>query len=82
MLWWGVNLLLEIYVRQMRYGLVYGGVAGALGLMVWMAFSAMIVFFGAAWNAESAALHDSVVVQFEIHRTSFGTRPVRLAMHA
>jgi membrane protein len=58
-LWWGVNLLLGIYVRQMRYGPVYGGVAGAIGLMVWMEFSAMIVFFGAAWNAESAALHDS-----------------------
>jgi len=58
-LWWGANLLLGIYVRQMRYGPVYGGVAGAIGLMVWMEFSAMIVFFGAAWNAESAALHDS-----------------------
>jgi uncharacterized BrkB/YihY/UPF0761 family membrane protein len=26
----------------------------AIGLMVWMEFSAMIVFVGAAWNAESA----------------------------
>ena len=58
-LWWGVNLLLGIYVRQMQYGPVYGGVAGAIGLMVWMEFSAMLVFLGAAWNAESAALHDS-----------------------
>jgi membrane protein len=58
-LWWGVNLLLGIYVRQLQYGPVYGGVAGAIGLMVWMEFSAMIVFLGAAWNAESAALHDS-----------------------
>jgi membrane protein len=58
-LWWGVNLLLGIYVRQIQYGPVYGGVAGAIGLMVWMEFSAMIVFLGAAWNAESAALHDS-----------------------
>jgi len=28
--------------------------AAAIGLMVWMEFSAMIVFLGAAWNAESA----------------------------
>src|SRR5581483_10095755 len=58
-LWWGVNLLFGIYVRQMRYGPVYGGLAAAIGLMVWMEFSAMIVFLGAAWNAERAALHDS-----------------------
>jgi len=58
-LWWCANLLLGIYVRRMRYGPVYGGVAGAIGLMVWMEFSAMIVFFGAAWNAERAASHDS-----------------------
>jgi membrane protein len=58
-LWWGVNLLLGIYVRQIEYGPVYGGVAGAIGLMVWMEFSAMIVFLGAAWNAEGAVLHDS-----------------------
>ena len=37
----------------MRYGIVYGGVAAAIGLMVWMEFSAMIVFLGAAWNAEN-----------------------------
>jgi membrane protein len=54
-LWWGVNLLFGIYVRKMPYGLVYRGVAAAIGLMVWMEFSAMIAFLGAAWNAESAA---------------------------
>jgi membrane protein len=58
-LWWGTNLLFGIYVRHMEYGPVYGGLAAAIGLMVWMEFSAMIVFFGAAWNAERAALHDS-----------------------
>jgi len=26
-----------------------------IGLMMWMELSAMIVFLGAAWNAESAA---------------------------
>jgi membrane protein len=58
-LWWGANLLFGIYVRQMQYGPVYGGLAAAIGVMVWMEFSAMIVFLGAAWNAESAALHNS-----------------------
>jgi membrane protein len=54
-LWWFVNLLFGIYVRKMHYGPVYGGLAAAIGLMVWMEYSAMIVFIGAAWNAESAA---------------------------
>jgi len=53
-LWWSINLLFGIYVRHMKYGPVYGGLAAAIGLMVWMEFSAMIVFVGAAWNAESA----------------------------
>jgi membrane protein len=55
-LWWGVNLLFGIYVRKMNYGLVFGGLAAAIGLMAWMEVSAMIVFLGAAWNAESVVL--------------------------
>lgn len=51
--WWGVNLLFGIYVRKMMYGFVFGGLAATIGLMVWMELSAMIVFLGAAWNAES-----------------------------
>src|ERR1051326_2734147 len=43
--WWGVNLLFGVYVRQIQYGPVYGGLAAAIGLMVWMEISAMIVFF-------------------------------------
>jgi len=58
--WWIVNLLFGVYVRKIRYGLVYGGVAATIGLMVWMEFSAMIVFLGAAWNAESTARSDVV----------------------
>jgi membrane protein len=53
-LWSFVNVLFEIYVRRMQYGPVYGGLAAAIGLMVWMELSAMIVFLGAAWNAEGA----------------------------
>jgi len=53
-LWWVVNLLFGAYVRKMHYGPIYGDIAAVFGLMVWMEFSAMIVFLGAAWNAESA----------------------------
>jgi membrane protein len=59
-LWWGVNLLFGIYVRRTNYGLVFGGLAAAIGLMVWMEISAMIVFLGAAWNAESAARPEGI----------------------
>jgi len=54
-LWWGVNALFGIYVRKIQFGPVYGGLAAAIGLMAWMEISAMLVFIGAAWNAESAA---------------------------
>ncbi len=54
-LWWVLNLTFGIYVRKTQYGPVYGGLAAAIGLMVWMEFSAMLVFLGAAWNAENAA---------------------------
>lgn len=52
-LWWLVNLLFGIYVRKMQYGVVYGGLAAAIGLMLWMELCATIVFLGAAWNAEN-----------------------------
>jgi len=55
-IWWGVNLLFGIYVRQIQYGPVYGGLAAAIGLMMWMELSTLIVFLGAAWNAESTGL--------------------------
>lgn len=55
-LWWAVNLLFGTYVRKMNYGPVYGGLAAVFGLMIWMEFSAMIVFLGAAWNAENSQL--------------------------
>lgn len=54
-LWWGLNLAFGVYVRKTQYGPIYGGLAAAIGLMVWMEFSAMLIFLGAAWNAESAA---------------------------
>lgn len=52
LLWWAANAAFGFYVRHMRYGVVYGGLAAAIGLLVWMQLTAMIVFFGAAFNAE------------------------------
>jgi len=54
MLLWAVSLAFGVYVHRIQYGPVYGGLAAAIGLMVWMEFSAMVVFLGVAWNAESA----------------------------
>lgn len=59
MLWWMVNFLFGVYVKKMPYTVVYGGMAAIIGLMVWMELSAMIVFIGAAWNAETAAKRQS-----------------------
>jgi membrane protein len=53
-LWWLVNVLFGIYVRRVPYSVVYGGLAAVIGLMIWMQLSAVIVFLGAAWNAELA----------------------------
>ena len=57
-LWWGLTLIFGVYVRKMEFGLVYGALAAVIGLMVWMEFCAMIVFLGAAWNAESSPAGD------------------------
>src|SRR5277367_592322 len=53
-LWWLTNVLFGFYVRRVPYSIVYGGLAAVIGLMVWMQLSAIIVFLGAAWNAELA----------------------------
>jgi membrane protein len=53
-LWWLVDVLFGVYVRRVPYSVVYGGLAAVIGLMVWMQLSAIIIFLGAAWNAELA----------------------------
>jgi len=53
LLWWGVNALLGFYVRRVHYGAMYGGLAAVIGLLVWMYISAIVVFVGAAWNAQA-----------------------------
>lgn len=54
LLWWLVDVLFAFYVRRVPYSIVYGGLAAVIGLLVWMQLSAIIIFLGAAWNAELA----------------------------
>ena len=58
-LWWGANVLFGFYVRKTEYGPVYGVLAGVIGLLLWMELSVMLVFVGAAWNAESVCVPSS-----------------------
>jgi membrane protein len=55
LLWWLVDVLFGFYVRKVPYSIVYGGLAAVIGLLIWMQLSAVIIFLGAAWNAELAA---------------------------
>jgi membrane protein len=52
LLWWLVDVLFGYYVRKVPYSVVYGGLAAVIGLLIWMQLSAIVVFLGAAWNAE------------------------------
>ena len=52
---WLVNTGFGFYVRHVPYSIIYGGLAAAIGLMVWMYLCIVIVFIGAAFNAERAA---------------------------
>jgi len=54
LLWWLVDVLFGYYVRKVPYSIVYGGLAAVIGLLIWMQLSAVVVFLGAAWNAELA----------------------------
>lgn len=54
LLWWIVDVLFGAYVRRVPYSLVYGGLAAVIGLIIWMQLSAVIIFLGAALNAELA----------------------------
>lgn len=60
LLWWLVNVLFGVYVRRVPYSIVYGGLAAVIGLMIWMQLSAVIIFLGAAWNAELAESRQAV----------------------
>jgi membrane protein len=51
-LWWAVDIIFGWYVRLMPYTTVYRGLASAIGLLLWMFFTALVVLLGAAYNAE------------------------------
>jgi membrane protein len=56
-LWWSVDVLFGLYVRMMPYTTVYRGLAAAIGLLLWMFITALIVLIGAAYNAEYREAH-------------------------
>ena len=51
-LWWAVDISFGFYMRKMPYDFVYRGLAAAIGLLLWMFLTAVVVFIGAAYNAE------------------------------
>jgi membrane protein len=54
LLWWAADVGFGFYVRRVPYNVVYGGLAAVIGLLIWMQLSTVIIFLGAAWNAELA----------------------------
>lgn len=52
-IWVIANVLFGAYMSRTPYGPVYGGLAAIIGLLVWLQLSTMVVFVGAAFNAET-----------------------------
>jgi membrane protein len=50
---WAVDISLGTYFRFVPYSVVYGSLAAAIGLLIWMYLSAIVVLLGAAYNMES-----------------------------
>jgi len=50
-LWWLVSWVFGAYMRHVPYDVVYGGLATAIGLMIWMNLTALIILLGSAYNA-------------------------------
>ncbi|HSC77760.1 MAG TPA: YihY/virulence factor BrkB family protein [Candidatus Acidoferrales bacterium] len=56
-LWWIVTTAFGFYVTRVAiYDEVYGGFGAAIGLLVWMYLSAVVILIGAQFNAEMASL--------------------------
>ena len=53
-LWWFVSWAFGVYMRSVRYRAIYGGLEVAIGLMIWMELTAIVILIGAAYNAECA----------------------------
>ena len=62
--WWVTDLSFGWYVRRMPYDVIYRGLASAIGLLLWMFLTAVIVLLGAAYNAEvrEASAHNKLLV--------------------
>jgi membrane protein len=58
-LWWVADISFGWYVRRMPYDVVYRGLASAIGLLLWMFLTAMIVLLGAAYNTEAREAHEA-----------------------
>jgi membrane protein len=58
-LWWILTVGFGLYVRNMHYNLIYGGMAAVIGLMIWMYFAAVVVMIGAAYNAVTYSWDES-----------------------
>jgi membrane protein len=55
-LWYIVTSAFGYYVRRLAiYNLLYGGFAAAIGLLIWMYLSAVVILIGEQFNAELAA---------------------------
>jgi membrane protein len=55
-LWWIATSGFGFYVRKIApYDILYGGFAAAIGLLVWMFISSMVILIGARYNHESTA---------------------------
>jgi membrane protein len=55
-LWWVTDVCFGFYVRKMPYDAVYGGLAAAIGLILWMYLTAMVILLGAAYNVERSVV--------------------------
>jgi len=51
LLWWLVSSAFGFYMRRVPAVAVYGNLAAAIGLMLWMHLTAAVVLLGAAFNA-------------------------------
>jgi len=54
LLWWLVSSAFGFYMRRVPATAVYGNLAAAIGLMLWMHLTAAVVLLGAAFNAQSS----------------------------
>jgi membrane protein len=52
LLWWLASSAFGFYMRRVPAAIVYGNLAAAIALMIWMYLTAAVVLLGAAFNAQ------------------------------